>query len=80
MANRIKKDGGSFKGKSISIGIDVHKLSWRITALSDGEVVKAVTLSRPTYKGFKTLLAPFKDSTVRVAYEPAPAVSSSTIG
>jgi transposase len=69
MVTRIKKDGGSFKGKSISIGIDVHKLSWRITALSDGEVVMAVTLSRPTYKGFKKLLAPFKDSTVRVAYE-----------
>ena len=72
MANRIKKDNGSFKAKSISIGIDVHKLSWRVTAVSDGEVIMAVTLSRPTYEGFKKLLAPFKDSTVKVVYEAGP--------
>jgi hypothetical protein len=69
MATRVKKNNGSFKGKSISIGIDVHKLSWRITAVSDGEVVMAVTMSKPTYSAFKKLLGSFKDSTVRVAYE-----------
>ena len=39
MGKRIKKDGSYFKEKSISIGIDVHKLSWRITAIADGEIV-----------------------------------------
>ena len=61
MVNRIKKDGCSFKAKFISIGINAHKLSWRITASSDREVVMAVTLFKPTYKGVKKFLAPFKD-------------------
>ena len=72
MATRVKKNNGSFKGKSISIGVDVHKLSWRITAVSDGEAVMAVTMSKPTYTAFKKLLLSFTDSTVRVAYKAGP--------
>jgi hypothetical protein len=72
MATRVKKNKGSFKAKTIHVGIDVHKLSWRITALADGQVVMACTLSHPTYKGFKNMLLPFKDSTIRVAYEAGP--------
>ena len=72
MATSVKKNNGSFKGKSISIGIDVHKLSWRITAVSDGEVMMAVTMCKPTYTAFKKLLLSFKDSPVRVAYEAGP--------
>ena len=35
------------KGKVINIGIDVHKSSWRITALVEGEIILAVTISNP---------------------------------
>jgi hypothetical protein len=35
----------SVKGKVISVGIDVHRLSWQIAALTDGEVIMAVTIS-----------------------------------
>jgi len=31
------------KGKVIAFGIDVHGLSWQITALAAGEVIMAVT-------------------------------------
>ena len=36
-----------FKGKMVCIGIDMHKLSWRITALVEGEIVLAITLAKP---------------------------------
>jgi hypothetical protein len=49
MAIRVNKNQGSFKAKTIHIGIDIHKLSWRITAVADSEVVMACTMSRPTY-------------------------------
>jgi hypothetical protein len=37
--------------------------------VTDGAVVMAFTLSTPAYEAFETMLMPFKDSTVRVAYE-----------
>ena len=38
-----------FRGKFVNIGVDVHKRSWRITALVEETVVLAVTLSKPNY-------------------------------
>lgn len=35
------------KGKVVSVGIDVHSLSWQIAALIDGEVIMVVTISNP---------------------------------
>jgi hypothetical protein len=49
MATRVKRNKINFKGKMVSIGIDMHKYSWRITALVEGDVVLAVTLARPNY-------------------------------
>jgi transposase len=72
MAIRVNKTQGSYKAKTIYIGIDMHKLSWRITAMADNEVVMACTLSRPTYKAFKNMLHKFNGSTIRVAYEAGP--------
>ena len=72
MAIRVNKNQGSFKAKTIHIGIDIHKLSWRITAVADSEVVMACTMSRPTYKAFKNMLSAFKGNTIRVAYEAGP--------
>ena len=72
MAIRVNKTQGSFKAKTIYIGIDMHKLSWHITAMADNEVVMACSLSRPTYIAFKNMLHKFKDSAIRVAYEAGP--------
>jgi len=46
MTTRIKKNKGSFKTRTIDIGIGVHKLSWRISAAADGEVVMTFTVSK----------------------------------
>ena len=32
----------NFKGKMVSIGVDMHERSWHITAVADGEIVLAV--------------------------------------
>ena len=72
MAIRVKRNKIDFKGKVVNIGIDMHKRSWRITALIEGDVVMAVTLARPKYDSFKKLLAQFEGNTIRVAYEAGP--------
>lgn len=39
----------------ISIGIDAHKASWRLTAVSSGEIILALTISKPDYGKLKTV-------------------------
>ena len=39
MKAKVKKNTINFKGKVVSIGVDMHKRSWHITALADGEIV-----------------------------------------
>ena len=34
MASKVKNNKVNFKGKTVSVGIDMHKISWRITALA----------------------------------------------
>ena len=53
MASKVKKNKVNFKGKMVSIGIDMHKISWRVTALVEGDIVLGITLARPTYEVFK---------------------------
>ncbi|MBW1868692.1 MAG: hypothetical protein JRI73_05225, partial [Deltaproteobacteria bacterium] len=48
MASKVKKSKINFKGKTVSIGIDMHKKSWRITALVEEEIVLGITLASPT--------------------------------
>lgn len=48
MDTSIKRNKINFKGKMVYIGIDMHKLSWRITALVEGEIVLAITLAKPS--------------------------------
>ncbi len=47
MAAKIKRNKINFKEKMINIGIDMHKRSWRIRALVEGDIVMAVTLAKP---------------------------------
>lgn len=61
-----------FRGKVVNIGVDMHKRSWRVTAMVEATIVLAVTLSRPNYAGFKKLLTQFDGNTLRVAYEAGP--------
>ena len=51
MVNKVKKSKINFKGRTVNIGIDMHKISWRITALVEGDTVLAITLAKPTYSG-----------------------------
>ena len=46
MASKVKESESNFKGKMVSIGIDMHKISWRVTALVEGDIVLAITLAR----------------------------------
>ena len=43
MAEIVKKEKVNVKGNVVSIGIDVHKVSWKITAIVEGFVVLSVT-------------------------------------
>ncbi len=72
MASKVKKSKINFKGKTVSIGIDMHKKSWRITALVEEEIVLGITLASPTYDAFEKILARFKGNHVRIVYEAGP--------
>jgi len=39
MAIRVKRNKVDFNGKVVNIGIEMHKSSWRITALVEGDIV-----------------------------------------
>ena len=36
MATKVKRNKINFKGKTVSVGVDMHKRSWHITALAFG--------------------------------------------
>ena len=48
MATKVKRNKINFKGKMVSIGVDMHKGSWHITALADGEIVLTVSSIQAT--------------------------------
>jgi hypothetical protein len=52
----------------VTVGIDVHKQSWQVTALKEGLVIVAVTI-QPFYSVLQKLLAQFRGATIRIAYE-----------
>ena len=72
MAQKVSHSKVNVKEKMISIGIDVHKASWRLTAVGSGEIILALTISQPRYDKLKKILTRFKGNTVRVAYEAGP--------
>jgi transposase len=72
MASKVKENKINFKGKTINIGVDMHKLSWRITALVEGDIILAVNLAPPSYDSFMRLLSRFKGNYIRVVYEAGP--------
>jgi len=64
MATKVKRNKVNFKGKMVSIGVDMHKRSWHITSLADGEIVLTVSLSRPNHDAFEKVLSQFKGNYV----------------
>ena len=44
MKKRLNAGMVDVNGKTVTISIDVHKLSWQVTALVEGVVVRAVTI------------------------------------
>jgi len=72
MAIKVQRNKINFKGKMISIGIDMHKRSWRITALAEGDIVMSITLARPNYDSFRKILSHFEGNYVRIVYEAGP--------
>ena len=56
----------------VHIGIDMHKHFWHITALVEGDIVLALTLSKPRYDSFEKILAQFKGNHVRIVYKAGP--------
>lgn len=72
MASKVKASKINFNGNMVNIGIDIHKLFWRITALVEGDIVLAVTLARPNYDSFMKILTQFKENYIRIVYEAGP--------
>ncbi|MBW2330582.1 MAG: hypothetical protein JRF30_06565 [Deltaproteobacteria bacterium] len=60
MAKKLKRNKIDFKDKVVNIGIDMHKRSWGITGLVEGNIVMAVTLASPKYDSFKNSLPSLK--------------------
>ena len=60
MSTKAKKNQTELKRKMVKIGIDIHKLSWRIIALVEGDIVLAVILTRSHYDSFKKSLLSLK--------------------
>lgn len=59
------------RGKRVSVGIDVHKESWHVTALVEGEEVFNGRLPAE-YRALDLLFKRFKDCLIKVAYEAGP--------
>lgn len=72
MDTNLKKNKINFKGKTVNIGIDMHKAFWHITAFVETKVVMAFTLVNPKYSAFKNILSQFEGNYVRIAYEAGP--------
>jgi transposase len=72
MRKRLNTNKIDVNGKTVNVGIDVHKKSWQVTALIEGVVVTAVTI-QPSYAVLQKLLAQFKGGKMRIAYEAGPA-------
>ena len=71
MRKRLNADTINVNGKTVNVGIDVHKVSWHVTVLVEGIVVESATI-KPCYRVLKKLLSRFAGGTLRIAYEAGP--------
>ena len=68
MVKRTKTKDVLARSFSVSIGVDVHKRSWHVTAVSDGVVLFQGAVPS-CYEALQAILDRFEDCTVTVAYE-----------
>ena len=71
MAQYTQRDDVLTRSARVSIGIDVHKYSWHVTALVENEKVFRGAMPA-TYSALRSLLARFEDCELRAAYEAGP--------
>ena len=71
MKKRLNAEKVNVNGKTVNVGIDVHKVSWHVTVLVEGIVVESATI-KPCYRVLKKLLSRFAGGTLRIAYEAGP--------
>ncbi len=64
----IKYDENFFKGKDVYVGIDVHKATWTITAICDGEIVYDSTIPSDCGR-LDAILSRFHRGRVHTVYE-----------
>ena len=44
MRKRLNAEKVNVNGKTVNVGIDVHKISWHVTVLVEGIVVESATI------------------------------------
>lgn len=71
MESKYQKAGELARGKKVSIGIDVHKESWHVTAFVEGEEVFNGRMPAE-YRALDRLFERFKDCLIKAAYEAGP--------
>ena len=71
MKGEIGKKKGIARRKEIFIGVDVHKVSWHVTARTRGEEVFNSGIPGH-YQALRGLLDRFQDCRMKVAYEAGP--------
>jgi hypothetical protein len=59
------------RDKAVSVGIDVHKRSWHLTAVSDGVVLFKGTIPL-SYEALHSIFGRFINCRIKVAYEAGP--------
>ena len=59
----------SYRGKKVSVGIDVHAASYHATCVVSGEIVKSVTMKASPENLLKFLKRTFPGSEIESAYE-----------
>ena len=68
MKKKVREVMMDVKGKVVNVGIDVHKVSWEVTAMVEGFIVFSGTC-HSNYETLSLLLKRFMGATIRVAYE-----------
>ena len=71
MAHYTRRDDVLARNARVSIGIDVHKWSWHVTALVEDEKVFSGAIPAE-YTALTSLLGRFEDCELRAAYEAGP--------
>ena len=68
MKKKVREVTIDVKGKVVNVGIDVHKVSWEVTAMVEGIILCSGTCPS-NYETLRLLIRSYVGAKVRVAYE-----------